>query len=319
MSFSDQETVLASGAGFASTAEDVWGLAPAWVTPRFLKPENGVLHVLAFEHKCRGGSKTHAMHVCTSELPEGSLYALRDGVYVCSPEFVFLQLAQTLDLIQLIAYGFELCGLYAFDEYAERGMVQRSVSLVTLAQLTRFVENANGMRGRKRALEALRFIQENSASPMETVCALLLSLPYRFGGYSLPKLVLNLQIDVPRSLRPLCPKGYVRADLRVPGTLLVLEYLGEFDHSGRNSMQADRGRVAALREMGYEVVELTSMQVWNLEAFEIIAKRTSKAFGKRIRSGELGATAARVRLANILRSWNDSSGRPTAPRERVRV
>ncbi|MBO4352751.1 MAG: hypothetical protein J5818_04570 [Eggerthellaceae bacterium] len=293
----------------ASASGEVWELAPSWVTPGFLKPERGVLHVLSQSHGDHCRSKTHMVHSCEAPLPEGSLYALSDDVYVCSPEFVFLQLAQTLDLVQLIAYGFELCGSYAFDDQRERGFRKRKVSLVTLAQLTQFVESVRGMRGRKRALEALRYIQDRSASPMETVCALFLSLPYRYGGYGLPQLLLNSRIDVPYSLRALCPKGFVRADLRVPGKPFVLEYLGGYDHAGYVPMQSDRGRTVVLREMGYEVVELTSKQVWDLEAFEIIAKRVSKVFGKRIRSGELGSSNARMHLRFALRAWNDASGR----------
>ena len=298
-----------SESGFASASSDVWGLAPAFVTPRFLEPENGVLHTLSLSHSDHRRTKTHITHSWAEPLPEGALYALSDDVFVCSPEFTFLQLAYTLDLAELIAYGFELCGMYAFDEHEERGFRTRQVPLTTLDQLMVFVESATGARGRKRAREALRYVQEHSASPMETVCALLLSLPYRYGGYGLPKLLLNSRIDVPASLWPLCSTDYVRADLRVSGTMYVIEYLGEHDHAGKDSMQSDRGRTAALREMGFEVVELTSKQVWNLAAFEIVAKRTAKVSRKRIRSDRIGAYEARIRLRKILRSWNNSSGR----------
>lgn len=297
------------GTVFASSASDVWGLAPTWVNPRFLKSENGVFHVLSLLHSDHSRSDAHMTHSWTTPLPEGSLFALDENVYVSSPEFTFLQLAHSLDFLQLIAYGFELCGTYVFDEHLERGFNTRNVPLVTLDELNNFVESAERSSGRAKARKALRYIQEHSASPMESVCALLLSLPYRYGGYALPKMLLNTKIDVPRSLEVLCPSGYVRADLRVPDTMFVIEYLGGYDHSGWASMQADRGRVVALAEMGFEVVELSSRQVWNLEAFEVVAKRTAKVFNKRIRSDCFGASDARVHLRKMLRSWNDASGR----------
>ena len=292
-----------------SSSEDAWQLAPEWVTPRFLQCEQGVLHTLSLSAEGTRRTKTHVSHRCHAPLPSGSLYRLNEDAYVCSPELVFLQLAQTLDLPQLIAYGCEICGMYGFDPSQERGLRKRTVPLTTKAQLIRYVESARGMRGCKRAHEALRYVVERSASPMETATYLLLTLPYRLGGYGIEKLLVNVEIAVPPRLRPLCPKGFCVADFRIAGTRFVCEYLGKYDHSGNDAMQADRGRTAALREMGFEVLELASKQVWNLDAFEIVAKRFAKESGKRIRSGECGRTPARLGLHHALKAWNAAFGR----------
>ena len=294
----------------AIKSDDVWQLAPQWVTPTFLKPEAGLLHVLSLTdgQSCR--TKTHIVHTCSSALPKGSLYELSRNVYICSPEYVFLQLAQSLDMAQLVAYGYELCGIYGFDETAERGFRVRKTPLITKLQLSSYIDSAHGMRGRTSAREALRYIVDGSASPMETVCSILESFPYRLGGYSLPTLQINTRIDVPPDLWALCPQKHCIADFRIPETRFVIEYLGEYDHSKNTSMHADRGRTVALREMGFEVLELSATQVWNLAAFEIVAKRISKVCGKRIRSGEFGATKARIDLHKTLHSWNSASGRP---------
>ena len=299
-----------SASGIATSSEDVWQFAPQWVTSGFLQPENGVLHTLALNANRTYRTNTHVSHACKEVLPDGSLYALNDKVYVCAPELVFLQLAQSLELAQLIAYGCELCGIYCFDESSERGFRTRNRPLVTKAQLKSFVDSARGMRGHQKAQEALGFIAENAASPMEATCALLLTLPYRLGGYKLPELLLNTRINVTASLKSICPTGYCIADFRVPGTKFIIEYLGVHDHAGSAPMQNDRGRVVALREMGFDVLELTAKQVWSLDAFEIVAKRVSKESGKRIRSGASGATDGRVGLRKLLRSWNGASGRP---------
>ena len=295
---------------FAIKSDDVWQLAPQWVTPSFLKPEAGLLHVLSLANVKSCRTKTHVVHTCLSALPSGSLYELSDDVFICSPEYVFLQLAQSLDLAQLVAYGYELCGTYGFDETAERGIRVRKMPLITKSQLSHYIDSAQGMRGCKRAREALRYIVEGSASPMETVCSILVSFPYRFGGYSLPTLQINTEIDVPPALWVLCPQMHCVADFRIPKKQFVIEYLGEYDHSKNTSMHADRGRTVALREMGFEVLELSATQVWSLAAFEIVAKRISKVSGKRIRSGEFGATKARINLRKFLHSWNSASGRP---------
>ena len=292
------------------TSEDVWSLAPLWVTPEFVAPENGILHSLALSTDRTYRTKTHVAHKWDTKLPAKSLYALNEDVYVCSPEFVFLQLAQSLDLVQLIAYGHELCGTYCFDVMQERGFRERKTPLVKISDLKRYVESARGIRGCVRAEKALLHIVENCASPMETTLSMLVSLPYRFGGYSLPKMKANARIDVPSSLKSIYPSGFCKVDFLVPGTKLVIEYLGGFDHAGVTSMRNDRGRTVALKELGFDVVELTAKQVWDLDSFEIIARRVSKAANKRIRSDRLGATEPRMLLRQTLREWNRASGRP---------
>ena len=195
-----------------SSSEEVWQIAPPWVTPQFLEPEHGVLHVLSVSAKRTDHTKTHVAHACKSVPPINSLYALNDEAYVCSPEFTFLLLSQSLSLVQLIAYGCEICGTYGFDETSERGFRTRKSPLITKAELESYVASACGVRGRLRAQEALRYIEENLASPMETVCLLLLTLPYRLGGYNLPKLLINTRIDVPKRLNTICPTKFCKAD-----------------------------------------------------------------------------------------------------------
>ena len=295
----------------ATTDSAIWELAPEWVTPGFLAPENGVLHTLSYAKDINRHTKSHVAHLCAPPLPPGALYALDERRYVCSPEFTFLQLAQSLCFEQLVAYGCEICGLYCFDEAAERGMRARSRQLVTIAQLQRFIDMAANFNGRKLASKAVQYICENSASPMETTCALFLTLPYRYGGYNLPQLLLNFQIDIPRDMQSLCGRKYCVADLIAKNKRFVIEYLGTYDHAGIAPLQSDRGRTLALRELGYEVVELTSMQAWDIDSFETVAKRTAKAVGKRIRSAELGVNPQRIQLRTSLRMWNQAYGRGT--------
>lgn len=294
----------------AFSEKDIWPLVPSWITDDYLRSTQGVLHTL---HLTKGkGRRTlsHQSHVFTGNIPPGSLFALNENVYVCSPEFTFLQLAQVLSLTQLIAYGYELCGTYAFDANAEREFRTRSKPLTTVARLDEFLKLAKLARGRKRALEAVRFVSENAASPMEATGDMFLSLPYRYGGYSLPQLQLNFPIPIPPQLKPLFPHDYCVVDFCYPKEKFAIEYLGVWDHSGKESLRRDRGRTLALRELGFEIVEVTSRQVWDLASFEIIAKRVSKVSGKRIRSEELGGTSARLKLRATLANWNASGGIP---------
>ena len=133
----------------------------------------------------RGKASCVSCHVWAGPSSTKSFVHIEDGLYVSSPEACFLQLAGVLSAAQLIRVGFEFCGWYALDEDDPRGFRNRE-PLTSAAALRRYLSRAEGVRGRKRALEALRFIADGSASPMETVLTMLLCLSTALGGYGLP-------------------------------------------------------------------------------------------------------------------------------------
>lgn len=104
----------------------------------------------------------------------------------------FLQMAESFPLETLVVAGMELCGRYAVSR---EGAISSRCPLTSASRLRRFVGQAEGMRGVKKARRALRFVMDDSASPMETSLALLLSMPRSLGGYGLPRPVMNLRID----------------------------------------------------------------------------------------------------------------------------
>ena len=206
----------------ACNEEDVWQLAPSWVTPRFLEPEGGVLHVLVESQEKRRLSSSHQTHVWSEELPVGFLYALGNEAYVSSPAFTFLQLAQTLDLVQLICYGCELCGIYAFDKFEKRGFRKRNKPLVNKDALRNIVMELGNIPGVNRARKALCYIVDNSASPRETLGALQLELPYRYGGYGIEGFVMNLEVPLEGPARYLYPKPSCKIDIYFPEKRLAV-------------------------------------------------------------------------------------------------
>ena len=294
---------------FAHRDDDIWSLAPSWVTPDFLAPENGRLHVLVNSAAKRTTSKTVASHVWSNHLPAGSCFDCNGDVLVASPGFIFLQLANTLDLLQLIALGDELCGFYSFDEASERGVRKRVVPLTNKEELRCYLESAAGIRGQKAALSALDYVVEQSASPMETLDEMLLCLPPRYGGYGLPLPSMNHPIPLSEKAQALIGVPRCHGDICWPDVPLDVEHNGGFDHSSPHAQSNDRARVNAIAESGYEVIELTDGQISNLAAFEVIALRIAAKVGKRIRPQQLGATKQRLHLRKTIYAWNRAYGR----------
>jgi very-short-patch-repair endonuclease len=294
---------------FEANEEDVWTLAPPWVTSHFLEPERGFLHVLTTDKAQRRRSRSICSHAWTDALPRQSLYQLSDDVFVCSPHFAFLQMAQSLSVVQLAALASELTGYYSFDMHAERGFLARAQTLTSRKALEQFITATAGAYGSAKSMKALEYAVNRSASPKETETALRLRLPYRLGGYGIDGFHMNYEIPLDERARRLYSVNKCRADLCFLDKGLAIEYLGLYDHSDSQAIGHDRGRTLALESLGYEVLELSGLQVGSDKAFDIIALRIAAKIGKRIPVDKRGVLPERVALRTEIWNWNQAHGR----------
>ena len=289
---------------------DVNRMAPRWADEQFLSFGAAKLSCLVPEARFQRESHSHVTRLWSGPLPPDSLYDLGNNVYVPSPAFTFLLMATKTSLAELVAYGMELCGLYAFDAQQARGIRKRAVPLLECSQLASYIDSARGLPGFKRSSNAVRFMADRSASPMETLVEMLFCLPYRLGGYCLPKPSMNFEVPLAQHTRIIAQRSKCYADLCYPKISLDVEYHGEYDHEGRDDFDSDRARINALRILGYEVIELTSEQVGSLRAFEEIVAYIASRLGKRLVLGNLGPTQERISLREALYSWNHRYGHP---------
>ena len=293
---------------FAYNYCDVEKLVSDWATPTLLNLDDGRVHVLVFDRNHRRTSHFHEAHAWTSDVPDGSLLDLGTGAFVSSPSFTFLQTAAMHSLVDTVAYGMELCGSFSFDPLSDRGMRKR-VPLVTLGQLRAYLSHARTCSGYKQACKALDYIVEGAASPMEATDEMLLCLPYRYGGYGVPKPEMNELIELDESAVRIAKRSVCFADLCWMEQKLDVEHHGKHDHDDESGFLSDRARTMALENMGFEVIEITNEQVRDIEVFESTAIRIANKLGKRIRPDKLGATPERVALRQVLFSWNRAGGR----------
>ena len=304
---------LPSSIECAILEEDVWSLAPSFITPSFLQRIDGRLHVLAFDVQRRRKSQVHNVHSWSGRIPPESFNDCGGGVFTPSPQFVFLQCASRLDIVRLIALGDELCGSYTFCRDEKRGFRTRKVPLTSVDAIQRYLDNAQGCRGYANAMRAVRHLVDGSASPMETRDEMQLSLPFSLGGYAIKKPLMNESIELSRSAALVAKKSICRADLlwrgESPADSLIIEHQGEFDHMDSDRFNDDRARINALKMMGYTAFELTWLQVSDPYAFEQIAIKVAKWVGQRVRSSNRGLTDARRALRDTLAQWNTTYGR----------
>ena len=294
---------------YAINETDAWNCCPSWLKAELQKDSEAILHTTVFKASERRQSRAHQAHVWAGPIPEGAFYQLKDNVYIESPEFVFCMAACDLSLHKAIAFGDELCGRYSFDADSERGFRKRKAPLTNVERIGQFLERAQGVRGKQKAERALRFLIDNSASPMETFDEMGLSLPYHLGGYCIDTPTMNEEVPLGAKAARIAQRATCYADMCWSDHHLDVEHHGVYDHSSFSDQASDRARVNALKEEGFEVIELTKDQVNDLYSFEYIAMRIARITGKRLDKSKLGATSERLKLRREVFEWNRSYGR----------
>jgi len=277
--------------------------------------------------------------VFSGSVPEWCFVKIEDGVFVCSPQFSFFQMAEELSLIELIKLGLELCGTYSMpvmgvsdresaggpdresaggpdresggesggvsdrepggesaeesdrepggesdgksDREPGRECLYNQAPLTSVRALKAFTARMKGVKGRKKADRALRYITDGSASPMETIVFMLLTLPYKLGGYRLPKPELNKRIDIHKIAKQRPDRSFYKCDLYWSKTNLAVEYDSDLYHTGPERIERDSIKRLDLKTLGIEVVTATRRQIQSALELENLAKSIAKNLGKR--------------------------------------
>lgn len=227
--------------------------------------------------------------VASQPLPPESFFALREGLFVATPEYLLVHMAQFASEVQLAEIAMNLCGRYYVDARSGE-MSSRSGFMSTPAKLAAYATAASHLRGSKKVLSALRWVMPNSGSPYETKMALLYSLPWGRGGFALPFSAMNYDIG-PGRLQRMMAQGSYSIDLADPRRKIGLEYDGKNYHE---DVSGDKRRRNELEALGWRVFP--------------IDKETLHDPAAAIRTGEQLAKCMKVRLRRPA-SWQEKHGR----------
>ena len=242
--------------------------------------------------RARGTSTKHLVtHVFGQTVPYGAFLDLGHNVCISSPQYTFTQVAAANDLVGTVVVGMELCGHYSkwrlapsemgdpyFREHKETQTCTFDLPpAMKVKRAQAFVQRASGLRGTAGAKAALKWVLENSASPMETAVYLLLCLPKRLGGYGLPKPVLNPKVMVsnPDGVKERYP------DLFWIGKNIDVEYNSDAEHSGEWSRYRDSKREIELTVGDVKVLPLTRPQLMSASEFDAFAQGLRRMLGVR--------------------------------------
>ena len=251
----------------------------------FIMSEHSPLDVLVSDAQHRRYAKELKPHLWSSEVPDRAFRQVAEGLFVSTPEFLFVQLAEHLSLVELAQLGNELCGGYFL--LAASGFCDRpnNEPVTSRRKLLMFVKRASHSRGAQKALRALTWVTDHCNSPMETNTLLVLCLPTRMGGWSLPMPKVNSPIDInERMERYVGGKKYIPDfswKRKVNGRWIHVT--GEYDSHENHDASADaeytRIRRNDMKAMGLWVTSINRSQMASAEKFQYPARQIARDLG----------------------------------------
>lgn len=256
----------------------------------------------------KGPGALGVVRIDTSTLFEKDTASIPCNYYLCTPEELFLQMANQLPFLDLLQLGFEFCGTYV----AERPETIASFlhrPYTSTSKLSQFMDSPlnQGRRGISQAKEAIRFLQDRAASPREASLFMMLTLPCRRGGYGLPKPQINYRIEIPRNMKHIIRSRYFVCDLYWPEANLAIEYDSDKYHTGAKKIAKDSSRRDALSILNVNVITVTNQQIGQLAEMDSLAFGISKRLGTRYRTDhqyDYAARKQRLRIQLLRQSSN---------------
>ena len=270
------------------------------------------INLMVGSPEARRKSTTARSHIYSAPIPDWCFIGIGDGVSVSAPAFCFFQMAGELPLPKLVELGLELCGTYSlpansghtYDNSKEPAAALEDFFnhplLTSVNELRAHARRMKGASGQKKVRRALRYIADGSASPMETILFMLLTLPKKLGGYGLPQPKLNRRIDPGKAGGQRFGKDYYVCDLFWPEAKLAVEYDSDTYHTGADRIAGDTKKRLDLAADGIDVVTVTKRQVRDAAELESLAGLIARKLGKRLRSENPAFQKAKRELRKLL-------------------
>ncbi|MBE6468679.1 MAG: hypothetical protein E7001_01620 [Coriobacteriaceae bacterium] len=273
------------------------------------------LHILTERRgACSGiqGVKGHFL----PELPGWDPFGPQHEELSVSPLLALATMARSLSVPQLCMAMYELCGTFTvfsapacldgmIDEISSAGggrchddwkpvrdasgrptALWRRPALLDVSDLERASSMIEGMHGCKKFKRAASLVRGVAASPFEVQAAMLLSFPRSLGGAGINPVQLNVPIQLTRAAQRISGKSLCYGDIvlepRGQGQTVVVECQSALIHDRAESYLSDAGRTTALESMGYNVVLLTSRQLYQRQTWDEVVRHIARGVGARL-------------------------------------
>ena len=156
-----------------------------------------------------------------------------------------------------------------------------TLPIITPERMMGYLSEMGGVRGIERARRVADLAYAEAASPMETLLALMLSLPCRMGGFGLPRPQMNYEVQVDSQFRELSSQETMFTDLGWPDPKVAVEFYGWDEHFGAGpaKVASDATRANSLTALGWTVLHVTYEQVKTVAGITLLARQVAAALG----------------------------------------
>ncbi|NLZ70299.1 MAG: hypothetical protein GX907_03075 [Clostridiaceae bacterium] len=245
---------------------------------------NDVLHTTVYSYRARFNKKGIKSHYCKLDIPDKYLrYDPANDLHVVAPELAYMQLANYLDRQKLILLGILL---------AAKPVGSTAAPITTKKKMLECAQQLVGHRGRRAALQALQYVEDNCSadSAVEAVAFMILSLPNDLGGLNIRDLKMNVRFSLNAREREAFGENGYYVDFCSRFSRLAIDYDSEMYHS-RDDLdpelraKADREQVrrTVIAARGYEVMSLRTNQLYNPLYFEYFVREMFRRAKLRLR------------------------------------
>ncbi|MEC4183811.1 hypothetical protein VJ918_03210 [Adlercreutzia sp. R21] len=237
------------------------------------------LHIMVAKGHGTRNSGDLVRHRSAVAFPRQSFVKVAPGVFVCSPELVFVQMAALLTRGGLLAVGYELCGCYPLGEERAGVLVRRPLS--SPCRLAAFAARASGLTGVKAARSAAKQVLAKSGSLMETEVSVIAFSLFSQGGLGLRAPLLNEPVVLSDRAKAATGLSRVVCDWLWPAERVVLEYDGHDAHSSPQQQAHDARKRDALRIDGFSLAIVTSSQFHHVSQCAELLRGVARSVGQR--------------------------------------
>lgn len=165
-----------------------------WDRPSAARP----LHFVTTKKTGRIRLQNVRCHISAADLPPNAVIWLNEHSTMSGPEYLFVQMAESLTIPELVLLGYELCGNFTRSkDDPRRGDVTDGICPATsVAELYGFAWGVDKLPGIIKAREAIQYISDHAVSVPEAILATMYSLPKAESGYGMGPVTLNQRVSV---------------------------------------------------------------------------------------------------------------------------